>query len=197
MKNSAILFLILFLISPTTWGSFLVPNGSITDAKIQSGGLNTSSIANSAVTLPKLGSPNVAYGTAITTTGLTGSNVAVASVSITSTGRPVEIIFVPTVRGTINNSGNAGNVVDVSGTTFVTITGWIQRDASTYYWTPSCSPVGASGATVSESCSLAGFNFIDFPAAGAHTYTLYMKIYNSGGSPVANLFNSQMIAVER
>lgn len=173
--------------------SYIIPDHSITDAKIQSGGLNTSSIANNAVTQAKRAALN------IVTSGSTGTSpgyqftstfqqITNFSISVTTTGRTVQLGIIPDGNGTGNpaewqfnpaNSNDAAYINIKRGSTIVCSWGLSGNSASTSLYIPP-----------SLMCS-------DTPAAGTYTYTGVAEYFKGGAStPSAFLINSVLQAYE-
>lgn len=134
----------------------------LTGANIANGTIDTVNLTDGAVTLPKMAAPNMVVSSscgAFSSSAATYADVTNFSVNITTTGKPVNITFIP------DNSGS-GAIIGVNGTQ----AGFrIVRD-SVVIGGPAIIFSTAGGNNFSPPGSL---NFIDTNCpAGNHTYVL-------------------------
>lgn len=169
-----------------------IANNAVTSDQLASNAVTTAKIADGAVTQAKRASLNlVQSGTNINFSTSSTSFVAVtnASISFTSTGRPVMI----GVKA-FNSSGPSLNVE--SSDPLETIIGvdiQMRRDGTAIAnFTLNNTGAEQTAITVPGTTIM----HIDSPAAGTYTYDLRIKGSASSGTPTARLQNAQLFAYE-
>lgn len=160
-------------------------SNAVTEAKINSGAVTTGKIADNAVTHAKLAARSTgtsvgAGGVAISSscgnysmTSTTRAQITNFSVSLTTTGRPVCLKFIP--DGSTSEAYVGGQDDDASSQ-FVDIY-FVRGGADVAHISLSGS---ASGVDLFLRVPPASVSTIDFPAAGTYTYTAEIKCNNSG-----------------
>lgn len=162
--------------------------GQISNGPAVSAGINTSNIADGAITKPKLaalGQQISSSSGAFTVTTNTRTDVTNLTVKITTTGRPVVITLIPAQPGNMNLSILRGNN---SATMYV----YLVRDSTDIYTrTLEVSAFGASQVYSSFDVPY----MIDVVAAG--TYTYKMAVQNVGSGTVqTGVIDARLIAYE-
>lgn len=166
-------FILGFLLASTVAvGSYVVPNLSITTGKI----------AALAVTRPKMAAVGQQTSSAINVSGLTSTSYADitnATVSITTTGRPVMLFFSGPTTGvcsvSFDNASSASIIVggDIQALRGATVIGQMQMLSD-----------GANAGTdhlrIDAPCST--FLWFDTPAAGSYTYKAQYKVFAAAPS---------------
>jgi hypothetical protein len=165
--------------------SYIIPNGSITAAKLAAGAVGTTQLATGAVTQAKRASLGQQVSSSSGTfTGTSGSyaDVTNLSVTFTSTGRPVLLMLQPDNNGSLYSNVHAGSGNDTDFT-------WV-RD-STKLSDPTKFVQGTNGLYIGGGA----FLFIDTGASAAsHTWKFQYR-RNSGASSVT-VNNMVMVAFE-
>lgn len=190
------LMLLILLFSTTGLASYIIPNGSVTNAKLGNLAVTAAKIAASTITVDKMAP--MASGTTVASNGFAISNnsstftssassytdVTNLSVTITTTGRPVFVGMI-----------GVGGILEVinGGGTFATATYRILRDGATdiAHYQMKTSVTGASAVTLDLPPSSVWS--IDLVPAGTYTYKIQV-IVASGSS--ANCTFANLIAYE-
>lgn len=151
-------------------------------------GIATGNIANGNITKAKMAAftaPSTATSTYSTSSA---SFTTVATVTITTFGRPVMISLAPGSGASIFYDSPSGAVAFYNGTLSLTGGSTTFNQNLTYTF--------ASAAQVPPSFTCqAGVMFIDQPAAGTYTYTLSARI-TTVGSSVFHIANYNLVAIE-
>jgi hypothetical protein len=170
-----------------------ITDETITSAKITNGTIVNADIsASAAIASSKIAAPNFSISTTSTgtfgTTSLTYVDVTNLTVTITTTGKPVEIYLVPA-------DAVAESYVGVTTPTTGTVA------AGSFKLVRGVTDIGIYAVSISgASASLANYTpsghirFFDQPSAGAHTYKIQAKAAN--GTSSVGIFNCKVIARE-
>lgn len=168
-----------------------VTDESITAAKIKDGVITNAEISDSAaIARTKLASVNwvkSASSGVFNTSSLTAVDVTNLSVTITTTGGPVELFL---VADNIN-TGSIGPSV-ASGTSYGGFIKLIRDSASIGTYDVSIS--GATSTAPALSIASSTVRFFDSPPAGTYTYKI--QAYASASPQVMRVYNTQLVANE-
>ena len=143
-----------------------INDSAVTTAKINDSAVTTAKIADGAITNSKLANLN-SQSASITATG-TSSYVQLASVSITTNGRPIYIRLLNNITGSEGYINFGAMYVTRDSTTLFTIT-----DAAGDFFRD-----GPSGGLTDTGETLkvpGGFFYIDVVSSGTYNYKLYYK----------------------
>jgi hypothetical protein len=143
-----------------------IADEAVTTAKINDSAVTTAKIADGAITNSKLANLN-SQSASITATG-TSSYVQLASVSITTNGRPIYIRLLNNITGSEGYINFGAMYVTRDSTTLFTIT-----DAAGDFFRD-----GPSGGLTDTGETLkvpGGFFYIDVVSSGTYNYKLYYK----------------------
>ena len=192
-------YVLLLLLTQFAFATPLIPDQSITSAKIKDANVTTVKILDGNVTTPKIPdgaitqAKRVALGqqisssTTFSTSSSTMVDVTNLTVTITTTGRPVFI-------GLINDQSNTGTsfISSTSASNIKNVTIAIVKDGSELIRQPY--EIQASAATISSiSYPVSSFSHIDVPTAGSHTYKIQML---SSNSDTVQIVRAKLIAYE-
>lgn len=196
------LVLLLSLSSPV-FGGYIIPNGTVTNAKLANNAVTGAKIASSTITGTQIATGTLtqallasrATGTSVAAGGVARSGSSGAgsgswlstsvgsgltaitglSVTIVTTGRPVMVMAAS------DTTGSYGEFITASSNGLYL--SW-NRDSGTYFGAVEIFPPG----TGTPGMPASAVNAIDFPPAGTHTYALYGAM-DSGGTlhPVSNV----------
>jgi hypothetical protein len=192
--------------------SYIIPNGSVTTAKIASQavtsakiangavgstqiaslGVATSNIANNAVTRTQLASVGQQISTPVGSfTTSSGSFVPVTglSVTITTSGRPVMVFLQP--DGT-TSSGLLG-ITSSSITTQATGSLNVKRGATLVFTMTVGGPITSASAPLFFPL---GLMLLDTPSAGTYTYAVQAATFAGAGTPSFSINDSVLVAYE-
>lgn len=172
-----------------------IADGAVTTAKIAAGAVTAAKIATGAVTPAKKEAAN--YDEASNTTGVTLATTAIhtdvdtgLSVSITTTGRPVIITLMDESNSSTVAPARGVNTYNFRGTTLASalsnIALVLYKDGSPLFTTTTWDHRNYSGAsTVSNNTQAAfvpgAYTWIDTPAVGTYTYSLYLHAATESG----------------
>jgi hypothetical protein len=162
------------------WGSFVVPNGSITAAKISDGAVTPAKLAGRA-NGTTVGAGGIAISSSSGDYTLTASLASVPnlSVTITTVGRPVRIFLISGTTSTATTSSaflncdNGGAGACHMNIAF--LRDGVVKGASTFGW-------GSTGALY-----VGPMEFIDTPSTGTYTYTVQAVRTSSGGGIIRSV----------
>lgn len=184
---------------------------NVTTAKILDANVTTAKLAAGAVTGPKL-SDGSEFSSASGTvshdaTAAPGSDIDItnASVTVTTTGRPVLLMLTGSSTDDTSPSSIALSSVYTSGSSFPDhqFTLKLFKDATlTYTWTINKAAYGGPGSPAIDAASLppGAFAYVDTPAAGTYTYAVkmnYAEAFSSGYSSATLIAKDvKLIAVE-
>lgn len=161
-----------------------IVNSAVTTNKINDLAVTTNKINNSAITNEKLAPLNYAVSASsgfFVAIGPTIVDVPNFSLTITTTGRPVEISILPAG----STETDAGFLVNTTGNYAII---YLLRNGSTIRATKFS---GGNGNWDSQS----GINFIDFPPAGTHTYKIQTR--GSGVGADSAVYNCFLFCCEK
>lgn len=201
MKNISRLILLAFFASTVAVGSYVIPDLGVTTRKIAASAVTTAKINDLAVTTAKINdlavtqAKRAALGQQLssaiagfTTSSTSFVDVTGASVSITTTGRPVWV----GLQGSGVSSANAVACSTLSAT-IVACENAILRSGTTI----SDSNIGGNnpaGTSYSFTIPPSSFWYIDVPSAGTYTYKLQTKV--NTGTVTSGFSNIKLIAYE-
>lgn len=175
-------------------------DGSVTGAKVAADAIATTNILAANVTNIKMAPLNYNITGTISTGqkfNAISSPFLIGSINITTSGRPVRILMVPSASAftTINNSGiryNGGNG-DTSGRYLVVslkLGSNFIGDQTIQVTTPESSVCNMN---IPVSC----VSFVDTPAAGSYTYSIYSGFNTAGASGIKYYYiNGRILAYE-
>jgi hypothetical protein len=156
-------------IASATITSANIASATITGSNIAAGTITRSNIANGVGQV--VSSTSGAFNTSSST------YVNVISLSITTYGNPVVVMFMPDGSGNFSNIGGTNSTGGTAGADIV-----VQRDGLAATWYSSLVDTSANsfaGHVVPPGC----LNFIDVGVgAGTHSYTVEMKVPSNGDS---------------
>ena len=164
-----LIFALVFLTFHFANAAYVVPNNSVSTAKIQ----------DNAVTKPKLAALGMVSGTQ--TTGYSNSTSSVTdvpglSVSLTTTGRPVFI-------GLTTKDNNQGAIIAETLSTNSVLTAiFLLRDASSFARQNFGITATATTGNLRNYAPCSSIFTLDFPASGTHTYSVQATGNSTGGS---------------
>jgi len=170
-----------------------IANTTITQTQMANASIGTAQLIDANVTQAKRAALGQQISSAVTfqqTTSTSPVDITNLSVSITTTGRPVYIGFIP--DGSTSNSAIGGNRVSVSGVMHSEY--YIVRDSTTIAeieWFFNATATLA-GATTPPGCIW----IIDTPAAGTYTYKAQMSLGSGGSGARATINAVKLIAYE-
>lgn len=194
MKDNSIMsrvfvpIILVLTVGIPVWGSYIIPDGSVTTAKIATGAVTQAKLpARSTGTT--VGPGGVAISSTTGTQSTTSSSyTSFASVTITTTGRPVLLMMQP------DNSGGIGSgfqCYKASGTAVTNscslawFRGASQISSGTPFvmQLPGVTTSGASNTIISNPLSA---TYLDAVAAGTYTYSIQGLANNSSTLSVLN-----------
>lgn len=181
--------------------------GAVTAAKIAASAVTTAKILDSNVTKAKLRSANYSKSVAASGTASPGSSALIGAVSLTTTGRPV-MIFLEAGSTTYDSyvgvlNIDSGYSASAPNTTAATLGILFYRGASIISaqevkagWIPSFVNFGNPAYVIPGYLKVppGSFCFIEQPAAGTYTYSVYADSNNTARN--VNWANVRVVAVE-
>jgi hypothetical protein len=169
MKNLALIILS-FFIAQSTFGSYSVPDKSITQRKLANRTTGTTVGAGGVAISGSSGSFSTSSNTPAAVTNM--------SITLTTTGRPVFVLV---------QSDGSGNPCDINPT--ANSNSWLQiyRGSTLLGYYAASSP--------SSSLFFPGvLSYVDAVSSGTYTYTF--KVFTTTGSASVNINNCELVAFE-
>jgi hypothetical protein len=158
-----------------------ITDANVTAAKLATDSVTTAKIQDDAVTQAKLGASNiqVSSGFTVSTSSLSYGDVSGASVSITTTGRPVYIQMIPGQTDAVGAGSELRGCYIKIVRASTDIAGF------------------RTNATTSDGQMVTTINFIDQPAAGTYTYKIQARADGAIGTcTVSGSNNVKLLAYE-
>jgi hypothetical protein len=170
------------------WGSFVIPDASISAAKISNGSITQAKLAGRAngTTVGAGGVGISASSTTFSSSTAAFVDVTPLSVTITTTGRPVTIFMI--ADGDTANASQVATTVDGSGNQLYQVK--FLRDATTVAL---FSIGGTFAAGAAPAVAPSSFRHLDFPSAGTYTYKVQVKPFLS---TTINVTRAKLVAFE-
>lgn len=182
------------LLAVNAFGSFSVPDGGITTAKLAAQSVTQVKLG-ARTTGTTVGAGGVAISASSNGYSVTSSQTQVTnlSVTITTTGRPVALMMIP------DGTASAAQLSIVSGTSSQAASGIVdvqyRRGATTLVdFSYGANIPGTSGGFSNSIVPMPG-TYIDVVAAGTYTYHVFAAL-SSGNTTAGSIVNVKLLAYE-
>lgn len=182
LSRWALPVIVALTVAVPVWASYVIPNGSVTTAKLASGAVTQAKRA-------ALGLQVSSSSGSFTTTSASLVDVTNLSVTAVSTGRPMFVGMVP------DGTGGAAMVSATLSVAAVAVSGNLDilEDAVTFIGPFSLSHAGAS-ATLAAYWPCPAYQVIYTPAAGSHTYKVQAS--RTSANLTVAVSNCKLVAYE-